>query len=314
MGCLGRLVAVLGVLLLLFLLVSWGNHQLRLLTETRLAVPMGEMVSVNGYQLHVYVQSSGRPTCVFLAGSGTSSPVLDFKPLWSRLTGRSRIAVVERAGYGFSDDPAGISRDVERLVEDSRQALAAAGESPPYVLVVHSMAALEALYWAHQYPREVRGIVGIDPAVPETYEYISIPPYPILRTLSLFASAGVTRLLPLGERSPILQMGHLGAEDADLYRELIYRRTLTGNMLAELRVVKDSARRVGALGVPRNTPMYFFISDGDEVGVTQWRELLRNYTGQLRQGDYRLLEGGHYLHHYDPESMADQIRRFLNRL
>ena len=45
----------------------------------------------------------GEQTIVFLSGGGTSAPVLDFKPLWTKLSPTYTIAVVEKAGYGWSE-------------------------------------------------------------------------------------------------------------------------------------------------------------------------------------------------------------------
>ena len=39
----------------------------------------------------------------FLSGSGTCSPILDFKSLYSLLRDDYRIVVVEKFGYGYSD-------------------------------------------------------------------------------------------------------------------------------------------------------------------------------------------------------------------
>ena len=39
----------------------------------------------------------------FCLGSGTCSPILDFKSLYSLLSDEYRIVVVEKFGYGYSD-------------------------------------------------------------------------------------------------------------------------------------------------------------------------------------------------------------------
>jgi pimeloyl-ACP methyl ester carboxylesterase len=61
-------------------------------------------VAVNGHRLHVYSEGSGEPTLVFMSGSGTTAPTLDFRGLYRRLATNYRVVVVERAGYGWSDD------------------------------------------------------------------------------------------------------------------------------------------------------------------------------------------------------------------
>lgn len=105
-------------------------------------------------------------TIVFLAGAMVTSPVLEYKPLWEKLRDTFLIAVVEKAGYGFSEGNTDASRDVKTMVDESREALMLAGIQPPYLLAVHSYSGLEAVYWAMHYPQEIAGILGLDMVTP----------------------------------------------------------------------------------------------------------------------------------------------------
>ncbi len=145
-----------------------GFHGISLQIERRKFPPIGKLVEVNGHQMHVYSEGEGGETLVFLSGSGTAAPALDFKALYSRLSSRYRIAVVERAGYGFSDT-ADTPRDIDTVLEETREALTLAGESGPYILFPHSLSGIEAIYWGQKYPSEVKGIIGLDAAVPSLY-------------------------------------------------------------------------------------------------------------------------------------------------
>ena len=73
------------------------------------------------------------------------------------------------------------------MLDEVRQGLRLAGESGPYMLFSHSMSGLEAIYWAQQYPEEVAAIIGLDMAVPESYEH--------------FDAASVSRMMTLGRAS-----------------------------------------------------------------------------------------------------------------
>lgn len=138
------------LLLCVIISVSWIYHSFMLKQETRNAPSPGKMVEVNQHQMHVYREGEGEKTIVLLAGGGTSAPMLDFKPLWSRLSANHSIAVVEKAGYGWSET-ASVSREIDGLLEESRTALKLAGAHPPYVLTAHSMSALEAIRWTQKY-------------------------------------------------------------------------------------------------------------------------------------------------------------------
>lgn len=122
------------VLPTLLLVGSYLNHRWQALREEEMAYPPpGELVAINGHRRHVYAEGAGNPTLVFLSGSGTTAPTLDFKALYSRLSDTYRVAVVERAGYGWSDDSA-TPRDIETVLNETRLALQRAGEDPPFVL------------------------------------------------------------------------------------------------------------------------------------------------------------------------------------
>ena len=86
-------------ILLIFVLF----HQIMLKVEEPLRAPLGQLVEVDGNNMSVYTEGSGDKTLVFLSGSETPSPILDFKSLFSLLSDEYRIVVVERFGYGFSD-------------------------------------------------------------------------------------------------------------------------------------------------------------------------------------------------------------------
>jgi hypothetical protein len=76
-------------------------HHLQLGSEEKKIVPNGKMVEIDGVKMHVYISQSSQensitPTLVFLAGSGTATPVYNFKPLYSLLTKPYKIIVVEK--------------------------------------------------------------------------------------------------------------------------------------------------------------------------------------------------------------------------
>ena len=102
-------------------------------------------VTVNGTELNIYTEGSGAPTIVFMACNGVTCPVLEYKPVYRRMSAKYRIAVIEKAGYGFSGS-AKTSRTVENLVSETREALRIAGLEPPYVLAAHSYSGFEAVY------------------------------------------------------------------------------------------------------------------------------------------------------------------------
>jgi pimeloyl-ACP methyl ester carboxylesterase len=238
--------------------------------------------------------------------------VLDFKGLFTRLSDEYRIAVVERSGYGWSDASES-PRDIDTVLSETRAALNQAGESPPYVLFPHSMSALEALDWASLYPDEVTAIVGLDPAVPQTY-VDQPPPRAMLAAIDFASRSGLLRLAPsICRESPAVSEGHLSAEETAAFCSLLYRRTLAGDMLSEVNAAQTNAKRIAELGIPA-VPLHFFISNGEELQVDNWGEILAAYAEEAEDGRYLVLDVGHYIHNLAADVIAEESRAFINRV
>lgn len=296
------------------LLICFVNHRIKLANEDRLFNAIGTPVTVDGHTMNVYTEGDGDITLVFMSGGGTCSPVLDFKSLYSLLSGQYRIAVVEKFGYGFSD-VVNTDRDIDSILEDTRAALSAAGLKAPYILCPHSMSGLEALRWAQKYPDEISAVVGLDMAVPQYYESMDIN-IPLMRLASFAVQIGVTRVIPGISESDAILYGTLTDEEKELYRAVFYRRTATSTMINETAAVKENAKTVEAGGVPQ-IPMLFFISDGSGgTGFDKdtWRSVPKDYIAQVNGGTYIELDCPHYVHNHEYEKISEETIKFISGL
>lgn len=314
-----KLFAVLLILVVLFLILSFINHRIRLskeekiLEEAKALHTLGNSFDIGGSLMNVYDEGEGDVTLVFMSGGGTCSPVLDFKSLYSLLSDDYKIAVVEKFGYGFSD-VIDKNRDISSVLEDTRAALSAAGLKSPYVLCPHSMSGLEALYWAQRYPDEVTAIIGLDMAVPQYYENMKIS-IPLMNLASFAAQMGVTRFIPDIAESDAIRYGTLTEDEKELYRAVFYRRTATVTMINETEAVKANAETVEIGGVPQ-LPMLLFISDGSGgTGFDKktWRTIPEEYIAQVQDGEYIELDCPHYVHDHEYEKISKEIIGFLGK-
>ena len=242
----------------LAILALYVNNRIQLSQEQDLLKPLGELVEVDGKKISIYAEGNGEQTIVFMSGSGTCSPILDFKSLYSLLSEKYRIVVVEKFGYGFSDIT-DTSRDIDTILENTRTALTKAGIDGPYVLCPHSMSGIEALYWAQKYPSEVSVIIGLDMSVPQAYADMQIN-IPLMKVLQFCVNSGVARIGNFSESAAITN-GTLIEDEKDIYRALFFTRTLTNDMLNETANIKDSAKKVENNEIPQ-IPILLFCSDG----------------------------------------------------
>ncbi|MFW5794957.1 MAG: alpha/beta fold hydrolase [Bacillota bacterium] len=314
-----KLLILGGGLIAALLVFSTFYHIYQLRNETQKYPPPGKLVGINNNKMHVLAEGQGDTALVFLAGSGTSSPTIDFKPLWNRLSDKYRILVVEKAGYGWSEKSA-TSRDIDTMVEETRKALKLSGEDGLYVLVPHSMSGLEAVYWAQKYPGEVKAIIGLDPAIPDHYlnSSFKLPSKSQLYIMYFLSRIGLTRFMgrsELEKNLPLLKSEDLTVEDKEKLTAFFYKSSLTKNMLNEIDYVKKNALRVKRKGIPSDTPMYFFIAKNSDLNIIpDWTAELSRYLEEVKNGKSKTLDTGHYIHHEKSEFIAQEIEKFLGEV
>jgi pimeloyl-ACP methyl ester carboxylesterase len=136
------------------------------LPENKLKPP-GDMIDIGECRLHCLRRGAGSPTVVFESGGGGGSSVQDW-PVLNLVAPLTRCVAYDRAGLGWSNPPAspptydGMARDLDAL-------LAAAGETPPFVLVGGSFGGLLALAYGRLFPDKVAGLVIVDASDPLKY-------------------------------------------------------------------------------------------------------------------------------------------------
>ena len=119
------------------------------------------LVSVGRRRMNIYCSGNGSPTVVLDAGLGDGTLV--WRYVQGPIARYTRVCSYDRAGMGFSD-PTTSSRDAGAVVSDLHALLRGAGITPPYVMVGHSIAGLYSRLYADRYPREVVGLVLVDPS------------------------------------------------------------------------------------------------------------------------------------------------------
>lgn len=243
-----KVILIIIAVIVLFVIISLARHKISSSKEKNLLTPLGELVEVNGHNMSVYTEGEGDKTLVFMSGSGTCSPILDFKSLYSLLSDEYKIAVVEKFGYGFSD-VVDEKKDIDTMLSETRTALDKAGIKGPYVLCPHSMSGLEALYWAQKYSDEVEAIIGLDMAVPDHYDEMDIS-IPTITLGQYGAKLGITRWIPSLSESDAVRFGSLSDKEKKIYRAVFYQRTATVTMINEAKSVKDNAKIVKENGIP----------------------------------------------------------------
>lgn len=306
---------LLGILILIaaFLLAMTVYNQIMLKKNIGLyETPLGELVEVDGHNMSVYTEGEGEHTIVFLSGWGTSSPILDFKPLYSKLSDDYRIVVVEKFGYGFSDLVDG-ERDMDTILRQDRAALEKCGIEAPYVLCPHSFSGYEATRWAQEYPDEVEAIVGLDMCTPHCMDVNKLKENDIVNAFQLglgkfIKATGIVRLFDYNES------GTLTKEECAIYKEIACHKNVNPTELNEGKVENIIALNDDRNAAPLPTvPVMLYVSNetsNDEYRIGGMQAMV----DASENGTLIKLDCGHYVHHFESERISRDMKNLIESL
>ena len=127
------------------------------------AATAGRLVKLpDGRRLNFRCSGTGAPTVVLEGGFAATS--LAWTKVQALIAPTNRICAYDRAGYGFSD-PGPMPRDGAAVARDLDDGLRAARIDGPLIIVGHSAGGLYARLFADRRPRDVVGMVLVDPSI-----------------------------------------------------------------------------------------------------------------------------------------------------
>jgi pimeloyl-ACP methyl ester carboxylesterase len=154
-----RVMRIFGTLIIIIVLLGGSGLIYQFVSEKKDVQqypPLGQMIDVGGYSLHLYCTGLGTPTVVLESGLG--GPALQWILVQQKLEKTTRVCSYDRAGLGWSD--VGPSpRTSQQMANELHTLLHNAGIEGPYVLVGHSLGGFTVRIFAHDYPNETAGIV-----------------------------------------------------------------------------------------------------------------------------------------------------------
>jgi pimeloyl-ACP methyl ester carboxylesterase len=270
--------------------------------------PLGKMVDVGGYRLHIRKLGSGTPTILLESGSGESS--LSWRDIPENLSSFATVVSYDRAGYAWSEE-ATTPRTGENIVRELHVALKNTDIQPPYI------------------SDEVAGLVLVD-ARPENdarrtneiyaKERPKVNPTPLI--FILLERSGAFRLFP-----NFMLTGRVEDQDRKSFVNIVaspkYFRSVAeegdlasttenairGQHLGNLPV------RVIARGIQQNLTQFGISKHGNEQIEQSWqvgqREMLNISTNSkfivAKKSDHMII-------HDQPELVIQVIRELINNI
>jgi pimeloyl-ACP methyl ester carboxylesterase len=155
-------------------------------------LPIGTMVDIGGYKLHMVDQGIGGPTVVI--DSGVKCNCLDWSLVQPEVAKFTRVITYDRAGYAWSDESP-LDRTSENIIYELRCMLKNAGISGPYILVGHSFGGNNMQLFAMTYPDEVAGLILVDAVHQDLLTFVPLPSIEYFQLTLCGVYLGLFRLL-----------------------------------------------------------------------------------------------------------------------
>lgn len=283
--------------------------------EQKKYLSTGELVEVDGKNMHIYTKGDGDNTIILLSGLGTTAPALDFEPLINEMSKNNKVVVVESFGYGWSDIT-NKERTVENIVEEIRISLKKSDIQGPYILMPHSISGIYSMYFANKYPEEVKAVIGIDPTLPQALEYFGETAPTMPKYLSYLAPTGIARIaLYISPESflPIADVGTYSEENLTMTKAISAWRGYNKNVVTEANEIKDNIDKTVDMNFPSNMPVLFFTPKEEKLTVdgknkeTFYETQLTNH----QTSKVVTLQGHHYLHWTRDQEISKEVNEFI---
>jgi pimeloyl-ACP methyl ester carboxylesterase len=263
--------------------------------------PADQMISIGSHRLQIHREGQGTPAVVIDAGISDAFDKL--RPLQDRIAGVTQVITYNRAGYGQSE-PGPLPRDGDREADELKSLLEKASVRGPYVLVGHSLGALNVMVFASKYPQDVAGLVLLDP-----------PP------LSFLLGKDYLELGALAQQVTAEWQAIADAAAGSTDAQEQARSTFFRMIASEQGEMDKTAKLVDGIATFGNIPLVVMAAGkpnpafGPVAGEFQryWIEQSRALTRLSTRSEFILAEeSSHYLYLDAPELVAESILSVVN--
>ena len=295
-----------GVLVLALVAATTVQWVLSHLAFERNSAP-GEMVVVDGRQVHLLCQGQGSPAVIL--ESGIPGISLGWASVMEDIASFARVCAYDRAGYGWSEagpEP----RTISNITTELRELLRTAGVDPPYVLAGHSFGGLVVQLYASRFPDEVAGMVLVDSSHPDLARRTGDLDRMgrVAFRLKLLAPLGIARLMidaPSG--NPESRPGSVRAMEKEVLATTRSFRAVASEMKGLRESLNQTAENRPRLGWK---PLVVLTEGRRKMEF--WHAMQEQFTELSDSSEWQVVNGaGHFIHQDEPGIVVDAVRRVV---
>jgi len=303
-------------LLLVLLVAGYLYENISEARDRRFNPMKGRLVDAVGHRMHIYCTGDGGPTVVLDSGLGDS--YLSWHKVQPEIAKFTRVCSYDRAGLGYSDTSSQ-PRTSRVIAEELHALLQAAGVTPPYVIVGHSMGGYNVRLYTSMYPKDIAGMVLVDASHPEQEN--RFPPelknmegswHREAEFIAYTMPFGIPRLLGLCDEGAIDRAADCNGHTAT-------------ERMAEIQAFPESAVQAALTGPFGDLPLVVLSHDPDKFSndlppdlaksVNQLWETMQEDLAHLstRGAQTVAKNSGHYIQIDRPDVVIDAVRRIVEQ-
>lgn len=245
-------------------------------------------VKVHDHSMTLYVAGKGKPVVVLEAGGGSNHRTWNL--VLPKIANDTRVVSYDRPGY-LSSDTCTSPRDAITIAKELKEALIKANILPPYILSGWSYGGSLVRVFAGLYPKDVVGMILVDPAPEEVY-------------------ARLEKEFP-----------EMMKEDQKYIQEILNSKTRPGER-EEMRMYDSSMNQARRSDKLHSTPTTLLIAAGKAEGGQDrdpsnplnkaWIEELEKWAKKRPNLTYRIItNSGHHIARFQPDIVINAIRKML---
>jgi pimeloyl-ACP methyl ester carboxylesterase len=284
----------------------------------------------DGRRMDLYCEGKGAPVVVLDSGLGDGA--WSWASVQDQIAAKTRVCSYDRAGYGRSSGGP-TPRDSKAIVADLAAVLRAAHVPGPYVVVAHSLGSFDARLFAFTYPKQVAGLVLVDPSADwQMTRMAAVAP-----KFAASADAAYAGLRPCAESPrpperaklcalvpantpPEAKAFMIEARTPDYYRAVLGEMDVFAKMDSEELVAAREALGPAPLGAK---PLVILTAGSTtSPGMTPedlsairkvWITMHDEMAALSSRGVNRIVDGsGHYIHQEKPQVVIDAVSEVVD--
>ena len=319
-----KLIKSLLWLIVLFICLGIIYQYIATRLDERKYPPIGKMVDVGGYKLHMIDEGAGSPVVVMDAALGNIT--LDWSLVQPEIAKFTRVITYDRAGFAWSN-ASPLKRISENEVQELHAMLHNAQIPQPYILVGHSLGEINVRLFATMYPDEVAGIVLVDSSHELQLEKLpktSTPWYLKPKIAEIISNLGIFRFMNYVPS----QKRKYSADVQKMYDSQKLTTKFIHAVTDEMAHLKDSFHQLQITGGSLGDKPLTVISAGKkrsnkgnlpekefEQMIKNLQDMQKDLVTKSARGKQIIAEkSGHMVNYDQPEIIVDAVREMVDEL